>query len=203
MPSCPCFKFLAGGIELDLCVENSLTAIAKAACLPKGSNYMKREAPKANEKQLTPEQRHALILAGVGPFQQKFKWPYFTRLNGTMLRKLVEAGAVLLAADPEAYGYDYDSMPPRDFDQEVFKSGYDQQALAFLEKYPKFMAQGFVGNCGVGRVCIETIISETKLTRKEAAAFEEVFGSADEFWVSNTPSRSKGAEGLFARAWFD
>jgi hypothetical protein len=66
------------------------------------------------------------------------------------------------------------------------------------------MAQGFIGNCGVGYIDIDTIVSETKLTRKEASAFEDVFGRADEFWVSNTPGNNKGDdEGLFARAWFD
>jgi hypothetical protein len=131
---------------------------------------------------LSPEERQALLLAGVGPLQEKLGWPHFTKLTGAMLRKLVDAGAVL-----------ENELAPID----TF------EALAFLEKFPKFMTQGYIGNCGVGTIGFDTIVSETKLTRKEAAAFEDVFGSADEFWTSNTPSRSKGAEGLFARAWFD
>lgn len=140
--------------------------------------------------QLTAEEKQKLILAGVGPVQEKLGWPHFTKLTGAMLRKLVDAGAVVLDES------DFDLFT-------TFRTGCDQEGLAFLERFPKFMAQGFIGNCGVGTIDIDTIVSETKLTRKEVAAFEDVFGSADEFWASSTPSRSKGAEGLFARAWFD
>ena len=139
---------------------------------------------------LSPEERHALILAGVGPVQEKLGWPHFTKLTGAMLRKLVDAGAVVLDES------DVDLFT-------TFRTGCDQEGMALLEEYPKFMAQGFIGNSGTGQIDIDTIVSETKLTRKEADAFERVFGSADEFWTSSTPSRSKGAEGLFARAWFD
>ena len=147
-------------------------------------------------KKLTPEERHKLILAGVGPVQEKLGWPHFTRLTGVMLRKLVDAGVVLLNKQ-DGNGFHLH------FAKDTFRAGRDEEGLAFLEQYPKFMAQDFIGNCGVGSIDIDTIVSETKLTRKEAAAFDEVFGSADEFWTSGTPSRSKGAEGLFARAWFD
>jgi len=142
------------------------------------------------KKELTPEERQALILAGVGPVKEKLGWPHFTKLSGAMLRKLVDAGAVVLDES------DFDLFT-------TFRTGCDKEGLAFLERFPKFMAQGFVGNCGTGKIDIDTIVSETKLTRKEVATFEDVFGSADEFWTNNTPSRAKGAEGLFARAWFD
>jgi hypothetical protein len=145
-------------------------------------------------KQLTPEERQVLILAGVGPVQEKLGWPHFTKLTGAMLRKLVDAGAVLI--DPQASGFRLRLI-------NTFRTGWDEEGLVFLERNPKFMAQGFIGNCGVGNIDIDTIVSETKLTLKEVAAFEDAFGTADEFWTSNTPSRSKGAEGLFARAWFD
>jgi hypothetical protein len=144
---------------------------------------------------LSPEERHALILAGVGPVQEKLGWTSFTKLTGAMLRKLVDAGAVLIEAKTGGFYLRWAG--------DTFRTGCDEEGLVFLERYPKFMAQGFIGNCGVGTIDIDTIVSETKLTRKEIAAFEDVFGSADEFWTTNTPSRSEGAEGLFARAWFD
>lgn len=144
----------------------------------------------ATEMKLTPEERHNLLLAGVGPVTEKLGWPHFTKLTGAMLRKLVDAGAVLL----DEKNLDLFT---------TFRTGLDKEGLAFLEQFPKFMAQGFIGNCGVGSIDIDTIVSGTKLARKEAAAFEDVFGTADECWTGNTPSLNKGAEGLFARAWFD
>jgi len=95
---------------------------------------------------LTPEQRQKLILTGVGSVTEKFGWPHFTKLTGAMLRKLVDAGAVVLDES------DFDLFT-------TFRTGCDQEGLSFLEEYPKFMAQGFIGNSGTGKIDIDTIVT--------------------------------------------
>jgi hypothetical protein len=160
------------------------------------------------KKELTPEERQKLILARIGPVQEKLGWPRFTKLTGEMLRKLVDAGAVILPDDdpndPKDFvDADLPTAPDWDLFSDVFKSGHNQEALAFLEKYPKFMAEGYVGNCGTGTITIDTIVSETKLTRKELMAFANLFHRADEFTVFEKEMSDDGHEKLFAYAWFD
>lgn len=143
--------------------------------------------------QLTPEEKQAALLAGVGPLQKDHSFPRFTKLTGAMLRKLVEAGAVHLPEEDEDW----------DLDSGVFKSEHDLQALAFLEKFPKFMAEGYVGNCGTGTISIDAIGSETKLTRREIVAFANLFHRADEFCIYEKEMNDDNHEKLFAYAWFD
>ena len=126
---------------------------------------------------LSEEQKHEAILAGVGEVGEQLGWPHFTKLTGEMLRKLIERGI--------------DSHT-------IFYSGNDEESLAFLLKYPKFVAQGYVGNCGVGTLTIDTIVSYEPLTKAEARAFKEQFDGADELWAGD-----EKFDGVFARAWFD
>ena len=159
------------------------------------------------QQKLTAEQRQELILAGVGPLEGKEKKhdsPHFSKLTGEMLRKLVDAGAVSLEREVSAVEEE-DGLPfAPEWDEPIFRNGGDSEKLAFLEQYPKFMAQGRIGNCGVGSIDIDTIVSETKLTKKEVIAFANLFGKADEFGVSDEGFPSEDQQGTyFAYAWFD
>jgi hypothetical protein len=158
------------------------------------------------KKELTPEERQALILTGVGLVQKKFGQPHFTKLTGAMLRKLVDAGAVVLSQDAPQPENDNDGLPiaPEwDLFSDVFKGGHNQESLAFLEKYPKFMVEGYIGNCETRTISIDTIVSESKLTQKEIVAFANLFHRADEFCIWEKRMRDDDHESLFAYAWFD
>jgi hypothetical protein len=152
------------------------------------------------KKELTPEERNKLILAGVGPVtNQEFvsfgMYPHFKYLTGTMLRSLVDSGAVKLGSKSS------DSILS-DF---IFPIRDDEKALAFLEEFPKFVAGGFIRN---GKIAIHAIASEAKLTANEASAFKGLFGHADiEFWTSKTGIHASNSgyayATLFAYARFD
>lgn len=146
--------------------------------------------------------KHRAILEGVGTLIERFRWPYFTKLSGATLQKLIDDGTV--------------ALPPKQSGDDVFASPLfgkkpcclDKREAAWLDfllKYPKFVAQGYVGNCGLGTISIDTIVSYEPLTRAEARAFKEHFAHADEFWIGSKASehRDPGFCGLFARAWFD
>ena len=153
--------------------------------------------------ELTPEEKQNLLLAGVGPLQKNHSFPRFTRLTGAMLRKLVNAGAVHFPEELSEDGAD-DGLPVMpEWENSVFKGEHDQQALAFLEQFPKFIAEGYVGNCGTGTISIDTVVSESKLTRKEVLAFANLFHRADEFLISDKELCEENHETLFAYAWFD
>lgn len=163
-------------------------------------------------KELTPEERHALIFAGVGTLEGKEKghdFPHFSKLTGEMLRKLVNAGAVSLEGEGSAATEAAEEGLPvaPEWDETIFRNGRDTEKLAFLEQFPKFMAQGRIGNCGVGTIDIDTIVSQTKLTKKEVIAFANLFGKADEFLISDNAFRiddgSNNQTVFFAVAWFD
>jgi hypothetical protein len=127
--------------------------------------------------------------------------PYFRHLTGEMLRKLVDAGTVVFRGPDESWDYDSD----------IFKGGRDEESLAFLEKYPRFFAQGYVLTSEDGaRLSIDTIIGGVKteenpngglriathkkpLTKQEIFAFTNLFHKADEFEIGST----------YAHAWFD
>jgi hypothetical protein len=159
---------------------------------------------------LTPEDKQKLLLAGVGPLEGKEKGhdsPHFSKLTGEMLRKLVDAGAVSLEREVGA-AEEEDGLPfAPEWDEPIFRNGGDAEKLAFLEKYPKFMAQGRIGNCGVGSIDIDVISSDTKLTKKEVIAFANLFGNADEFHVSDEGFRiddgTNDQTKYFAHVWFD
>lgn len=134
------------------------------------------------------QKRQEAILTGVGEVGQEFGWPHFTKLTGVMLQRLIDAGTLTIASDDD-HVFSYNS---------IFYNGEDRESLNFLLKYPKFVAQGYVGNCGVGTLTINTIVSYEPLTGVEAAAFMEQFDGADELWAGDEEHG-----GVFARAWFD
>ena len=133
------------------------------------------------------QQKQEVILAGVGEVGQEFGWPHFTKLSGAMLQKLIEAKVIRIADGDDVFSY-----------KDIFYNGRDRESLGFLLKYPKFVAQGYVGNCGVGTLTINTIVSYEPLTDAEANAFIEQFSGADELWAGDEEH-----DGIFARAWFD
>jgi hypothetical protein len=153
-----------------------------------------------NKKALSVKERLELIMAGIGPTVQHDGWPLrFTHLTGAMLRKLIDAGAVILRGPDEPWGLDTD----------IFKCGNDEESLGFLEQYPRFFAQGYFDEEN-GTISIDTIygaekVKESdpgsatvtflvpKLTKKELFAFANRFHRADEFEIHDD----------FAHAWFD
>jgi hypothetical protein len=138
------------------------------------------------------------ILAGIGPVERgKSSPPRFTHLTGTMLRELVNSGAVVIRGADE----------PWDYDSDIFKGGHDEESLAVLEKFPRFFAQGFIDEenatisietiwaaekvQGEGSVTVTLLVP--KLTKAEILAFANRFHRADEFEIGDG----------FAHAWFD
>jgi hypothetical protein len=155
-----------------------------------------------NEPLNKEAQKQLDAIAAVVPItRRKDSPPLFTHLTGAMLRKLVDAGTVVFRGQDE--GWDYDS--------DVFKGGNDEESLAFLEKYPRFFAQGYVQTSEDGaHLDIDTIIGGVKteensdgslsivthkkpFTKQEIFEFANLFHRADEFEIGNN----------FARAWFD
>ena len=125
--------------------------------------------------------------------------PYFTHLTGKALRKLVDNGLVVF------------NKEEWDLSSDVFKGGNDEESLAFLEKYSRFFAQGYIRTLEDGaRLEIDTIIGGVRttenpngsrsivthkkpLTKQEIFAFANLFHRAEEFELGNN----------YARAWFD
>jgi hypothetical protein len=154
-------------------------------------------------KPLTEKTQKQLdAIAAVVPVIRREGWPpQFRHLTGQMVRKLVNDGTVVFRGPDE--GWDYDS--------DVFKGGNDEESLAFLEKYPRFFAQGYVQTSDDGaRLSIDTIIGGVKteedryghlyitphkkpFTKQEIFAFANRFHRADEFELGDN----------YARAWFD
>jgi hypothetical protein len=155
-----------------------------------------------NEPLTKKAQKQLDAIAAVVPITRKEgSPPQFRQLTGAMLRKLVDAGTVVFRGPDE--GWDYDS--------DVFKGGHDEESLAFLEKYPRFFAQGYVQTSEDGaRLSIDTIIGGVEttedryghlyitphkkpLSKQEIFAFANRFHRADEFELGDN----------HAHAWFD
>lgn len=159
---------------------------------------------KANERALEisdEAQKQLDAIAAVVPITRRGgSPPYVTHLTGEALRKLVDNGLVVFRKEEEW-----------DFDSDVFRGGHDEESLAFLEKYPKFFAQGRVQISEDGaRLDIDTVIGGVRaeensnggrsivthkkpFTRQEIFAFANLFHRADEFEIGNN----------YAHAWFD
>ena len=158
---------------------------------------------KALKNELLPKkaQKQLDAIAAVVPVtRSEGSPPHFRHLTGAMLRKLVNEGTVVFSGSG-GWGYDSD----------VFKGGNDEESLAFLEKYPRFFAQGYVQTSKDGaRLDIDTIIGGVRteenpngslsivtykkpFTKQEIFAFANQFHRADEFELGDN----------YARAWFD